>query len=119
MTEDGIHTALELKLREECEKGYIIGPRTSPALQHHFTPRPPTWLSPTGEPFIELTNPLRKPLSSDQECYDTALELFRIYAHARPGTLYWRVYPEIEHARFYMRVLISDKQPLAIYKEMK
>jgi hypothetical protein len=116
---DGEYTKLELNLRTECESGFKIGPRTAPASQDQFHPRPPTWLSPTGEPFVELTNPLRKPLASDDECYHTALELFRVYAHGRPGTMYWRVYPEIERGRFYMRLLISDKPPLAFLKEMK
>lgn len=107
MIDDAAYSDLELQLRAVCETGFTVVPRNE--ARSSFSPI----ASVTGEGFTELVSPNSKPFPSDQEAYDEALAAFRSYAATRAGgTLYWRVYPEIDRGRFYMRLLISDKPPL-------
>jgi hypothetical protein len=95
MNPDGGYTDLEEGLRIECERGFEVGPRGHSSV------------SATGEPFVVLTG--SELLPDDEECHAVASATFREYAAGKSGTLYWRIYPEIERGQFYMRLLISDK----------
>lgn len=99
--------SIEQRLREECEKGYAIGPAAV------------AYLSVTGETFTELCGAHPQVeggeivyLTTLQEAYDAALAAFKAYAIGKSGTLYWRVHPELSERdgkfAFYMRLLISD-----------
>jgi hypothetical protein len=109
MNDNGSHTELELKLREQIEISFnsVIVPYV----------RGPTPMAPTGEPFIEFMG--GRIGMFEEEAFGAALAAFVIYASDKTGVLYWRVYPEIENGRFYMRLLISDAPTLAIAQEMK
>jgi hypothetical protein len=106
----GDYTALELKLRSISSRSFnsVIVP---------FAPSSRPGLATTGEPFIEFTGGRHGMF--DEEAFGAALAAFVMYAADKSGVLYWRVYPEIDRGRFYMRLLISDEPPLANDKEMK
>jgi hypothetical protein len=109
------YSDLELKLRGEIERDFTIGPRY-PGVLESWSSHPHRGIAATGEPFVEIHGMGK---GSEQKCFDAALAAFRKYAAGKAGALYWRTYPEIEGGKFYMRLLISDKQPLAIQQEMK
>lgn len=117
--DDGKHTELELKLREAIERDFnsvIVTPGPSILEWHSTAPCPWPSGAATGEPFIEFLGGWRG--GDDDIAAGLALTTFRHYARGRSGVLYWRTYPEIDHGRFYMHLLISDKPPLAISEEM-
>lgn len=91
-------TALEAKLRAECEVGYAIGPGAVGPY------------SVTGETFVELQE--MAVFKTPQAAYDAAVSAFKAYAADKSGTLYWRAPPELGEKNgkfaFYMRLLISD-----------
>jgi hypothetical protein len=116
------YSELELKLREEIERsfnGVIVTPSASRLdTSQSGAPQHGISLSVTGQPFREFVKSAGQPFDTEQEGYNAAMVAFRAYAKGRKGVLYWRVYPEIERGRFYMRLLISDKPPLASGQEM-
>src|SRR5882672_7318667 len=94
------YTELEMRLRAECEQGFAIGPKTPGPVEFTVGPRPYPSVAPTGESFTELGGG-RTVAATDEAAYELALAAFRDYARDRTGTLYWRIYPEIERGRFY------------------
>src|SRR5882724_5411491 len=111
------YTELEMRLRAECEQDFAIGPKTAGPVDFTIGTVPYPEVTPTGEAFKQLGSPPVKVTQTDEATYEQALAAFRDYARDRKGTLYWRIYPEIERGRFYMRLLISDR-PLASPQEM-
>jgi hypothetical protein len=109
------YSDLEVKLRDECEHGFDVGPKfhmaNIPVLNRNGA------AGPTSETFTEMM--CRG--ESESEAYQEALRRFRNYAEGKTGTLFWRVYPEIAACegewRAYMRLLISNKG-LALVEEM-
>ena len=69
--------------------------------------------APTGEPYVELT--AREWSKNRDNVIRDAMQAFDDYAKGKRGTIYWRKRPEIAQDerqgwRFYMRLLISDKE---------
>jgi hypothetical protein len=71
-------------------------------------------VAPTGEPHVTLCGD-GDGCMADAE--DAAVFAAQEYAANRTGTLYWRTVPEFRHGggvgswSFFMRLLISDKEP--------
>lgn len=89
-------SVLELDLLSDCESGWTIGRRVLDRL------------SATGEPYVVLCG---------YGAAYAAKKAFDEYAAGKSGTLYWRIYPELEDGKFYMRLLISDRTPLPEMEE--
>ena len=100
------YSLLELRLRAECERGFIVGGLYDPK-----TDGKPAY-APTGDRYRELYNPDNKYAASEKEVYQIALETFRKHVEGKSGTIYWRTWPEIANHgkgwKFYMRLVVSD-----------
>jgi hypothetical protein len=97
----------EIALREYCESRFPVGESTT------------TYLSVTGEEYIQLTPAMNSYPTSPLDARNAAQSAFDTYAADKSGTLYWRIRPEIAGRLlhkperviyiYYMRLLISDK----------
>lgn len=70
------HTEMEKKLLAQCEIGFEVG---------KVTPEAVGPISPTGEKYVELSNPGMEPVSTEKEAYELALATFHKYVARKEG----------------------------------